>query len=73
MLDTQLERCLEGREKGENWETLKENLPSISILVCGERGRWLAHVKFCILKVKSTSDQYSLGRVKLEEKSRHVN
>lgn len=73
MLDTQLERCLEGREKGENWETLKENLPSISILVCGERGRWLRHVKFCILEVKRTSDQYSLGHVELEEKSKHIN
>lgn len=38
MLDVQLERCQEGREKGENWETLKENLPNI-FLIWWEKGQ----------------------------------
>lgn len=38
MLDVQLERCQEGREKGENWETLKENLPNI-FLFWWEKGQ----------------------------------
>lgn len=38
MLDVQLERCQEGREKGENRETLKENLPNI-FLFWWEKGQ----------------------------------
>lgn len=60
MLRFQLGTCLEGREKGKHWGALKENLPNVSFFG-GARGRWLAHVKFYILGVKTTSNQYSLG------------
>ena len=67
--DIQLERCLDCREKGER---LKRKPIKHFFCVCGERGRWLAHVKFCNLEVNSISEQYSLLSAKLDGMSRHV-